>query len=1773
MDNVLETQGVGLTVFGGAVTEMAPEDLPEGASPWNQDCDYTPGAVFTRGGRANQITFFNQFVNATPGLGQSLPGAFAPNEVPWTAPNNITLDTPGTPSTVALASVLPTNPLLGSDASTPNTPGSGSWIVTIGPGVVVPVYAWWQGNEAGAITVTSPGWTTGPIIGGGLDYGRFAPATGLSFTFNTAAPAQYNGILTCWVSDGHNPVRLQNWGAPFTGMTQVTSTTPAQGVSAGTVLYCSVALNNLTTASSITAPFDPTKSTVTDTDGNAWTFIQQSQAVAVANGMCGIALWICFFPNKGTKPVVTVTLNDSTGAIMTAGNMSTNLGEVAHLVADGIYQPVDQSANGSGSGNSSSLTINTSPTIPISTSFLATTHASIQTQPTSTPAGGAWGIWFGLDPYSVSGESQLFMNATATGAVSATTTWGGAASQFASVLFNLPNVGRIAPFPLQNANNSNSTFPPTPATITMPSATTAGNLILIVTNVITGITGPLTVSYTDTQNNTYNVLSAGGSTGGVFIAVGIAESIAGGANTITIHGTGTGSTHFSIAYELAAFPQPGISPNVSQILAGSHYGLNIPSTSSVLGLQVIVQGNQTTTDPSAIVSVSLNQPGAQSFTAQLPTSNGTVTLGTSLSQWNLQLTPAMLNAATFAVDVVASTGVTVPETVSVYNVGIRVFYTPSPPANFNWVKTYEQTDGEVDTLALDSVGILWDEDVDSNPTVFTSIFSNILPNTFAKSVTFNDIEYIAFSNLLNGTDIPRQWNGTFLDRVSMVGPGAMINATAQASNANIVSITQNPATQIRRIVWGASSNAINDSTPGNLLLIFGEGRTGSNTYQSLPPYNASFGQGTTVVLSNITNPFPLKGGGSLPFNLNNGPNANGSYTVLQVTTGVVGGAEICPLFTVQAPATEYGYSNDFGSGGTPTSGWFYQSALATMTTAAPVPNLQIGNQFTLTGTGGAPPAGYDGTYTVLQTPNAGQYSVSSISLTGNIATYSFTTITGSAPTVGQLVTVTGALNSVGTPGIFNVQQVAITAVSGTSAGGTFSVNLSSSDIIAQPQTGCSAVVAGTIFVFDAGAIVGNKTGGALVTQGVIGTGVRKVCVSFLTRSGYITQPSPIYTFNVTSGSSSIVVTGLPIGPSNVVARIVEFTGANGGNFFYIPQPVIVNVGGTNIVNSSTVVNDNTSTTATFSFSDAVLLAATGIDIPGNNLFNTIELGSCRGFVTYSQRVIAWSEQSKITNLRNLSFDGGIGGGTGGQTTFPLGWTVDATNGGGVSLINSPVFGFAVQIQNTSGSTQTTYGMLTQPAFQDEFLVPIVASGALYSVRITAWSPTGAASGNLVVDLFSPSFNTVYGSFTVPLHSLGTTQQIFTGTLLTQAFAKVPPDLVIRQYTTGIPNNTTVLIDRMEPFLTLTPTYTTQMKSSYALNQEAFDLSTGVLGPAQNGQPINGAMVLFDLLYALKERSWFSTSDNGVTEPFEWSWKEVSLKVGTVGIHSYDHGEGWALSGNREGVFFFEGGEPIKVSQEIQPLWDLINWNFGHTIWVRNDPEQRRFTVGVPIPTPNPYMPEFPTNANPTSPNVVLMCNYRELNTGAAMASTGPIRSTYSGRIMSPEPARKWSFWNIVCPYSDYIDRANNQWPQWFCTGYNDYKMFALQASQLSDDGNAINSFYITYGFVKPETADAKGLGLFRMELPYLTILAVGSGTLNTFVYPESPTNPAYDLDILPLPATTQGDLELGVNVKGQRFFIRFGTNAVGAGFRVSKLVVPLITDTWSPVKGWNAVIA
>jgi hypothetical protein len=96
-----------------------------------------------------------------------------------------------------------------------------------------------------------------------------------------------------------------------------------------------------------------------------------------------------------------------------------------------------------------------------------------------------------------------------------------------------------------------------------------------------------------------------------------------------------------------------------------------------------------------------------------------------------------------------------------------------------------------------------------------------------------------------------------------------------------------------------------------------------------------------------------------------------------------------------------------------------------------------------------------------------------------------------------------------------------------------------------------SVPSSTQFTYIAGASgLAASGGGTASAAGNVATGVHQVCVIFKTRQGYLTKPSPASSWTA-SGGKRAVVTNIPTGPSNVVARILCFTGAGGASFFYV----------------------------------------------------------------------------------------------------------------------------------------------------------------------------------------------------------------------------------------------------------------------------------------------------------------------------------------------------------------------------------------------------------------------------------------------------------------------------------------------------------------------------------------------------------------------------------------------------------------------------------------------
>src|SRR5208282_2097078 len=104
-----------------------------------------------------------------------------------------------------------------------------------------------------------------------------------------------------------------------------------------------------------------------------------------------------------------------------------------------------------------------------------------------------------------------------------------------------------------------------------------------------------------------------------------------------------------------------------------------------------------------------------------------------------------------------------------------------------------------------------------------------------------------------------------------------------------------------------------------------------------------------------------------------------------------------------------------------------------------------------------------------------------------------------------------------------------------------------------------ATTSGTKFQIDPGPltlgntadspIYGNSGGGFITLVGsssvVVGTGTRKGTCFFITRNGYWTPfPAPVL-FTTAENTNYILVSNIPIGPPNVIARAIVFTEAGG----------------------------------------------------------------------------------------------------------------------------------------------------------------------------------------------------------------------------------------------------------------------------------------------------------------------------------------------------------------------------------------------------------------------------------------------------------------------------------------------------------------------------------------------------------------------------------------------------------------------------------------------------
>ena len=792
--------------------------------------------------------------------------------------------------------------------------------------------------------------------------------------------------------------------------------------------------------------------------------------------------------------------------------------------------------------------------------------------------------------------------------------------------------------------------------------------------------------------------------------------------------------------------------------------------------------------------------------------------------------------------------------------------------------------------------------------------------------------------------------------------------------------------------------------------------------------------------------------------------------------------------------------------------------LVTITTSA-AHGLGAGQSVTISGVG---VTAYNGTFPVVAVLSATQFTyiagVSGLAASGGgtsaSATATIQTTFAHGFVVGQLVTTAG----IGVAG-YN---------------GTFAI---------------TAVPDATHFSFTAAtgglAASGNGTAAA---AGSIDAGVHQVCVIFQTRQGYLTKPGPATSWTA-SGGKRVVVTNIPTGPSNIVARILCFTGAGGASFYYVG-------GGGSLFSGNMILGDNSTTSLTVDFSDAVLLAGTNVD----NLFRLTELAPCAGIIGYSERLFWWGERNKMNNWMNLGFDGGFSGPN--LPHYPLGWTPDPVFApGGTDEESFVVWGSAYSIIG-NGATPIR-GLMSQTAVQDSLGAPLIQANTDYTIRARCARNTTLAQGTLHIHLFSTSAGINTTGIQLTAAQLTTDYAEYTAQL-TAPLNAIPSDLVLRVFADDTPTlNGQFYVDNIEIYPTAQPANTSIVRASRVEDPESYDGIDGLLSVSENdGQAIRAAFKLRERLYFVKEHSLHVTQDDGTNEPALWSIAEVSRRLGTPSVRGVGIGEDWVVIAHGTGLYIFNGGEPIKISQEIQPTWNQINWQYGHTLWVAVDTKERRIYIGVPF-------------GSATSPNKILMLDYRDLDSAEDIAGRPPINVGYAGRKTATDKTRKWSPWTIAANSAALIERPDGTALVALGGGSpgiggsgSTGKIYQLSDAQLSDDGSAIPSYYTTHYFPERAVEQALGLGAHRKLFSYLTLFVEGAGNLGLTTFTDSPSV-SQAQQPLPLSSPSTKDLELPINILGERVAFQVSTNQSGAWFRLQKFTPSVRTDPWAPVRGIN----
>jgi hypothetical protein len=354
------------------------------------------------------------------------------------------------------------------------------------------------------------------------------------------------------------------------------------------------------------------------------------------------------------------------------------------------------------------------------------------------------------------------------------------------------------------------------------------------------------------------------------------------------------------------------------------------------------------------------------------------------------------------------------------------------------------------------------------------------------------------------------------------------------------------------------------------------------------------------------------------------------------------------------------------------------------------------------------------------------------------------------------------------------------------------------------------------------------------------------------------------------------------------------------------------------------------------------------------------------------------------------------------------------------------------------------------------------------------------------------------------------------------------------------------VDEISIIYAQTPYLDTILYGSYVNNPEAFDGVSGKFGPSDDVRKVMDLGIIRANLYLLTREPGgrlHQTANNSYTEPAGWAVDEIAGSSGLVSAFALCKsqaddstaagGEEWLAWASASGARIFGGDQAFKISQEIQPDWNAVNWTGAAlTVWAVNDPTARSIYFGLPMGTA-------------TAPTLVYPIDYRGLNTAYEIAERTPVRVSFSGKLLATDIARKWTRWNMTMNGAALMYRAagilslvvfagNGSSPGTVAGTGNAYTVTG--STFVDDDFGQFYPYYTTHFFVTGELETAFQLGGFRKLVEYLAANVACTGSVTMTVYVNTLSNP-WPLTVTRQPGTDpKFDLEWSAaNVTGQRF--------------------------------------